>query len=361
MHLFGPAFQPLAHPALPTASLLLKNLFKIKSMKLSLFSQLLLPLNLLICAASPLHAQDEKPVTSTSITGTVVLPANIPAEINTTDLSLTGAIVKLEGKYHSPRMPRPQNWKEMTTEERQAWHDTFVKSGQRALHQEKVEAARAKRYTQTTTIAEDGTFTLDDVVPAWYQLTIQITPANVAVEPDFLSARAYALRQFFVKTADKPHQLGRISLLLKNVLAPGDVAPDFTITNYDGTTSKLSDLRGKYVLFDFWATWCGPCLAQIPHLEAIAEKFSDHPLVTLGLSVDDKQEQAAAFLKKKPSHYRQGYVGQKKTYESISTAYGFESIPSIWLIDPEGKIIAKNLIGPAILEAVEKALAPSKE
>ena len=325
----------------------------------SLFTQFLLSLHLLLSLTLQLSAQDAKEVTS--IHGKVVFPETIPAEINSTGLSLADAVVTLEGKYNHPRMPYPGNWDDMTVEDRRTWHDQFVNSDQYALYEEKVKAAKDKRSVQVTTIAEDGTFTFENVTPSWYQLTVQISPPNVPVEPFFASARAYGLNQFFVKTTGKPHQLGVMTLKLKNVIVPGDQAPDFTITKHDGSTFKLSDLRGKYVLFDFWATWCGPCIAQMPHLESVSEKFAKAPLVTLGLSVDEKQETAKSFLKKKPSHYLQGYVGQKENYEDISTAYGIESIPSIWFVDPEGKVLAKNLMGPAILKAVEKAFASPKK
>lgn len=96
---------------------------------------------------------------------------------------------------------------------------------------------------------------------------------------------------------------------------------------------------------DFWATWCGPCLAEIRNLEAAHEALGGDSLEVIGLSVDDARESAAGFLKK-PSLYTQGFLGQEPSYEAIRNAYGIEAIPAIWLIGPEGKILARDLQGP---------------
>lgn len=297
----------------------------------------------------------------TSIQGKVAFPEKVHEGINIEGLALKDAVILLEGKYNHPRMPYPENWREMTPKERRAWNDKFKSSEEYAEYQKKVEDAQAKRFRKKAEIAEDGSFVFEGIKPSWYQLTVKITPPNAPHSSDFSYSRAYALRQFFVKDPKQPLNLNTVTLKLKNVLIAGQTAPDFTIANYKGGTFKLSDFRGKYVLFDFWATWCGPCIAQIPNLEAVSEKYEGENFVTLGLSVDEKLDAAEGFLKKRPSHYKQGYVGADDVYPPIRTAYGIGNIPSIWLIDPEGKIIARDLMGKRILEEVEKALGAAKK
>lgn len=298
----------------------------------------------------------EKAPAVTSINGVISFPEEMPKGVNTTGLSLTNAVVTLAGKYHHPRMPYPKSWKEMTPENRQAWRNKFTNSDDYPAYQERVKAAKANRFSTKTKLAEDGTFTFENIKPAWYQLTIEISSPQADGQAPSASAAASGLRQFFVRTTDKPLELGNITLRVETFMPIGALAPDFKIAGYDGKSFKLSDFRGKYVLFDFWATWCGPCIAQIPNLEAISEAYRKDRLVTLGLSMDSELDKAKAFLKKKPSHYRQGYVGEPENHKKISTAYGITSIPSIWLIDPEGKIVAKSLMGQGIAAAVKEAL-----
>ena len=175
-------------------------------------------------------------------------------------------------------------------------------------------------------------------------------------EPNYEHARAHALRQFFIKRIDQDHDLGNVVLKVKNVLLPGDLAPDFTIRKYGGGEFKLSDFRGEYLLMDFWATWCIPCIAEIPNLEAAHEKHQGDHFKVLGLSVDEKIDAPKKFLNRKASAYLQGYIGGNDHYEKIRQAYGITSIPAIWLIGPDGKIIARDLRGKRLTETVEKVL-----
>lgn len=325
-----------------------------------LFSSNTLPLFqllLLLFHGSALYAEEDL---MTSIIGKVVFPKEIPQGINMKGLLLKDAVVVLEGKYNHPRMPYPGNWRGKTPEERRAWQNDFANSPAGVAYRKKVEAARAQRYRKSTFLAADGTFILENVKPSWYQLTVQITPPNVPANSEFSTARAYALRQFFVKTVEKPHQLGTSTLKVKNVIVAGVEAPDFIVNDYQGGTFKLSDYRGKYVLFDFWATWCGPCIGQMPKLESVSKKFGGERFQVLGLSIDEEVKNAVSYLGRKPSSYRQGYVGTKELYTPIRTAYGIESVPSIWLIDPEGRVVAKNLMDAGIQEAVIKALKGRK-
>ena len=137
------------------------------------------------------------------------------------------------------------------------------------------------------------------------------------------------------------------------MLTPGEIAPDFTAAKYDGGDFKLSDYRGKYVLFDFWATWCAPCIAEIPNLANADKTYGGEGFEVIGLSVDDKIDKPKAFLKKRKLDYTQGYLSPER-YEEVANMYGITSIPSIWLIGPDGKIIAKDLHGDALKEAVKK-------
>ncbi|MFO0951704.1 MAG: carboxypeptidase regulatory-like domain-containing protein [Isosphaeraceae bacterium] len=140
------------------------------------------------------------------------------------------------------------------------------------------------------------------------------------------------------------------------VLKVGAVAPKVEAETIQGKKFSLQELRGKFVLLDFWATWCGPCVAELPNLHSVHEAFGDHPkFVMVSLSLDDSKEVVSKFLKDRDEPWTQVFLGDWTT-DPVTKAYGVEGIPSIFLIDPDGKIVARDLRGTGIKAAVAKAL-----
>ena len=136
--------------------------------------------------------------------------------------------------------------------------------------------------------------------------------------------------------------------------AVGEMAPAFDIKTLDGKPLRLADLRGKFVLLDFWATWCGPCLEQEPHLKDVYDSFGkDDRFAIVSLSLDDKPQFPKDHVEKHRLKWVQGFLGQAA---SVTEQYGVASIPQIMLIGPNGKILAKDLGGPGIKAAVSQSL-----
>lgn len=137
-------------------------------------------------------------------------------------------------------------------------------------------------------------------------------------------------------------------------LQVGDVMPDIEVDTLDGRPLRISDFKGKVLLVDFWATWCAPCVAEIPNLKSIAAAHAhDVRFAMLSLSEDEKAANAMRFAKVEAMPWPQAWVGTDSP--SVKTC-GASAIPASFLIGPDGRIIARNLRGQDLQNAVEAAL-----
>lgn len=140
------------------------------------------------------------------------------------------------------------------------------------------------------------------------------------------------------------------------VTAVGKEFAPFKETATDGTVVDLAAYRGKVVLIDFWATWCGPCIGELPHVKAAYEKHHAAGFEIIGVSLDKDGDKLAAFTKENTMPWPQIFDGlgwQNK----LAQAYGIRSIPATFLLDRDGKIAAKGLRGDALSEKVAELLA----
>jgi peroxiredoxin len=139
-------------------------------------------------------------------------------------------------------------------------------------------------------------------------------------------------------------------------LKQGDAAPDFTAKTLDGKEIRLSDYQGKFVLLEFWATWCGACVREAPYLKAVHDAFGrNERFVMVGLSLDEDIESPGKFVKEAGLGWVQGFLGAwRKT--DIPDKYGVRGIPGIFLVGPDGKIVTTGIRGRNLKIVVAKAL-----
>jgi thiol-disulfide isomerase/thioredoxin len=148
-----------------------------------------------------------------------------------------------------------------------------------------------------------------------------------------------------------------VSSFAKKAPGAGAMAPPVRAIMLDGKPLTLGDFKGKYVLLDFWATWCGPCIAEIPQLKAVHDAFGkDDRFSILNLSVDEKIEEPRRFQEKRRLPWLQAFLGDG-IHGPTPGMFGVRAIPAFVLVGPDGRIVARGMRGDDIKKEVAKALA----
>jgi thiol-disulfide isomerase/thioredoxin len=132
----------------------------------------------------------------------------------------------------------------------------------------------------------------------------------------------------------------RVLFEIRN-LGIGKTAPEAVSHSLDDKEVKLSDLRGKVVILDFWATWCPPCRAMIPHSRQLVEKMKEKPVTLISISCDAEKDTLAKFIEKESMPWTHWWEGVKS--DSLHNVWNIQGIPTVYVIDPKGVIRYKQV------------------
>jgi thiol-disulfide isomerase/thioredoxin len=167
------------------------------------------------------------------------------------------------------------------------------------------------------------------------------------------AAKAQFQKYVALKPEGSPERERALRYISQPELARARMAPPFSVTTLDGQHVSMDQLKGKVVLLDFWATWCGPCREALPHMKRIAKNFEGQPLVILSISLDNDEQKWKDFIEKNGMtwmHYRDGgFEGP------VAKMFNVEAIPHTFTIDPDG-VLQDERIGDASIEGKLKKL-----
>ncbi|MBC7572441.1 MAG: redoxin domain-containing protein [Spirosoma sp.] len=226
-----------------------------------------------------------------------------------------------------------------------------------AVATEKKDTKRIEQIEQDYTVAQNDVVNkIKAMLPDMGASLVSLFALNfIDINTDFDTYDQLAQR-FQKEKPDSPNAkalIGRVARI-KGVMV-GSEAPEIALSDTTGAVVPLSSLRGKYVLLDFWASWCGPCRSENPNVVRMYDKYKDKGFAIYSVSLDKDKESWVRAIRNDRLTWT--HVSDLKYWQSeAAQKYGVQGIPATFLLDKDGKIIAKNLRGPALEQKLEEIL-----
>jgi len=283
-----------------------------------------------------------------TIMGKAVLPPGRTRKM-TWDYGINYLVALKEG------IPVPDELKHFKDAWRAGWSETWTASREGRTYLDTLHTAFVK-------LNIDGTFRVDGVAPGKHQLVLRIYDAP---EDTGCLVNPVATALLDVEVPSEAGQndvvdVGDVVVDLCAVPRDGDPAPPFEADTLDGQTVSLGDYEGKVVVLVFWATWCGPCVAELPTLAALHAEFADDPrLAIVSLSLDTSIDPVRRLVQQRQLPWVQGHLGDWSETD-VPSQYGVSYLPAVYLVGPQGEILAQKIGGPEIRKRVEEALGKWK-
>jgi len=296
------------------------------------------------------------PVLGRDIKGRIVLPREIEG------LRARDDLPRFTRPKLLPHIVFPENMLQMTPPEQYAWYQTWETTIDGRRHAALLEALQRDR-ERSAQLGPEGAFAYADVPPGKYVIELQfyaLTDKGLNYEQQLATAGYDFTVPAIAGTDLMPLDLGKLSPRPLELTNAGQEAPDIVFPMLDGTMHRLSEFRGKVVLLDFWGTWCGQCVSQLPVLQEIYAAHSKDPrFAMISLSVADEPQTLEKAIREKRMPWTHGILGpREKAWQAA--AFDVTAYPSYWLIGPDGHVLAEGWQSAMLRPYLEKALQNMK-
>jgi peroxiredoxin len=268
----------------------------------------------------------------------------------------------ISANFDEPAAPMPEALKHASLAEQAKWWEAFSQTdaGKNFAAEKQKNTQRVWTSTHGFEIQPDGTFRIEDVAAGKYSMHFDVVEKHDSNQPQRrlgYAASSFTLPPMSGERSDEPLVIPPVAVRTLDEIKVGDVVPDFMVKTLDDQPLRLTDFRGKVVLLEFWATWCGPCVNETEHLKDVYGNFAgDARFAMISLSLDPRPDDPIKFVAKNGLAWHEGFLGDWDN-SKVANDYHVEEIPTFFLIGADGKVLARpDWSGASLKGDISKAL-----